>query len=119
MTKIAIVGTGNIARTQYVPALVKHEDMTLCYYNRSTAKAEVLAREHGGVVASSVAELMAHDPDAVLVLTRETDRDEATQALLAHRPRRLFFEKPLVARNGQDNVCEDDFVDAKHLLDRS
>ena len=114
--KIAIVGTGSIAKGQYLPALTKHPDVALSYYSRTPAKAEALAREHGGTVASSIAELMADAPDAVLVLTRETDRDDATRALLAHAPRRLFFEKPLVAKAGQAHVSEDDFGRGQAML---
>jgi predicted dehydrogenase len=62
---------------------------------------------------------MADGPDAVLVLTKETQRYEATMALLEHRPRRIFFEKPLVARDGQANVCEEDFVRGREILARA
>jgi len=67
-----------------------------------------------------LAELLADDPDAVLVLTRETQRYDAVSALLdAGCPRRLFFEKPLVALNGQANVREEDFTLAASLLQRA
>jgi predicted dehydrogenase len=36
--------------------------------------------------------------------------------LLAGKPRRLFFEKPLVARNGQANVTEEDFALGREIL---
>jgi predicted dehydrogenase len=52
----------------------------------------------------------------VLVLTRETQRYDAAMALLEGRPRRLFFEKPLVAQTGQANVREEDFGLARQLL---
>ena len=32
------------------------------------------------------------------------------------KPRRLFLEKPLVARSGQDNVTEQDFATAQALM---
>jgi predicted dehydrogenase len=70
-------------------------------------------------VAGSVAELMAEDPDAVLVLTGETQRYDATLPLLEYHPRRIFFEKPLVARDGQANVCEEDFFTAREMLQRA
>jgi predicted dehydrogenase len=53
------------------------------------------------------------------VLTHETQRADATEALLAGKPKRLFFEKPLVAKNGQANVSEDDFIQARSLLQRA
>jgi len=118
--KIAIVGTGGVARGNYLPFLAKQPDVTLSYFSRTREKAEACTREFGGHVAGSPAELLADDPDAVLVLTRETDRYAVTNALLdAGRPRRLFFEKPLVALNGQANVREEDFTLAAALLQRA
>lgn len=114
--KIAIVGTGKVARASYLPYLSKQADVALSYYSRTREKAEDCARSFGGSVRGSLAELLADEPDAVLVLTHETQRAEATAALLEHRPKRLFFEKPLVAQNGQANVNEDDFFTARALL---
>ena len=116
--KIAVVGTGNVARKSYLPYLSK-QNVTLTYFSRTQLKAQVCARDFGGRVAGSLKELLAEEPDAVLVLTTEAQRFDATMALLEHRPKRLFFEKPLVARNGQANVCEDDFFKARELLSRA
>jgi predicted dehydrogenase len=117
--KIAIIGTGNVARQNYLPYLSKRQDVLLSYYSRTRAKAEGCASEFGGRAAGSIQELMAGDPDAVLVLTNETQRYEVTLALLEYRPRRIFFEKPLVARDGQANVCEEDFLHARELLQKA
>lgn len=117
--RIAVVGTGNVARNSYLPYLSKREDVVLTYFSRTQARAEACARDFGGRVANSIEELLSDDPDAVLVLTHETQRYEATLALLEGRPRRLFFEKPLVAQNGQANVCEDDFLKAREMLQRA
>ena len=40
-------------------------------------------------------------------------------ALLAFQPKRLFMEKPLVARHGQAHVEVGDFWDAKKLLQKA
>jgi predicted dehydrogenase len=117
--KIAIVGAGNVARQSYLPYLSSRQDVLLSYYSRTRAKAEACAHDFGGRLAGSVAELMAVDPDAVLVLTGETQRYDATLPLLEYRPRRIFFEKPLVARDGQAAVCEDDFFNAREMLLRA
>jgi predicted dehydrogenase len=116
---IAIVGTGKVADQNYLPYIVERGDVSLSYYNRTRARAEAVAARHGGRVADSIAELMADDPDAVLVLTAETARSEVTDRLLAHGPKRLFFEKPLVAKNGQADVTEDDFFTGQDLLRRA
>ena len=117
--KIAVVGTGGVARDSYLPFLSKQEDVVLTYFSRTRSKAEACARDFGGRVADSILDLLADEPDAVLVLTRETQRFEAAMALLEGRPKRLFFEKPLVAQNGQANVCEDDFFKARDILQRA
>jgi predicted dehydrogenase len=117
--KIAIVGTGNVARQNYLPYLSKRQDVLLSYYSRTRAKAEACANEFGGRVAGSVRELMVEDPDAVLVLTAETQRFDATLPLFDYHPRRIFFEKPLVARDGQANVCEEDFFKAREMLQKA
>ena len=120
--KIAIVGTGKVARQNYLPYLSSRKDggrvlpVRLSYFSRTRAKAEACAKDFGGHVAGTVKELMADDPDAVLVLTDETQRYDATLPLLEYHPRRIFFEKPLVARNGQANVSEEDFFQARELL---
>lgn len=116
---IAIVGTGKVAVQNYLPALVQHEDVALRYYNRTPEKAIAAAERYGGQAAASLDELMAEPPDTVLVLTRETDRYAVTDALLAYRPKRLFFEKPLVAQRGQAAVTEEDFLRGRDLLRRA
>ncbi len=117
--KVAIVGTGNVAAQNYLPYLVQNKDVVLSYYNRSRDKADAVAQQFGGHVADSLAELMADDPDTVLVLTRETDRYAVASDLLDLQPRRIFFEKPLVAQQGQANVTEEDFHKAHTILSRA
>jgi predicted dehydrogenase len=117
--KIAILGTGKVARNSYLPFLSEQEDVELLYYSRTREKADACAVDFGGRVADSVEQLLAEDPDSVLVLTHETQRYEAAMSLLAGKPRRLFCEKPLVAAAGQANVSEDDFLKARELLQRA
>lgn len=117
--KIAVVGTGRVAQTNYLPFLAKQEDVKLSYFNRTPEKAEECARRFGGQAAGSIAELMADAPDAVLVLTRETERYAAALSVLEHAPKRIFFEKPLVAMNGQQDVSEDDFDKGREIMQRA
>ena len=114
--RVGVVGTGSVARNNYVPCLAGEADVALGLYSRTRAKAEGLAAQYGGQVFGSLEDLMGWDPDAVFVLTRETERLEVARALLQLNPRRLFFEKPLVARHGQQDVREEDFADARDLL---
>ena len=119
--KVAIIGTGKVARSNYLPYLATQPGIVLSYYSRTFEKAEACARDFGGQAFATVEALLADEPDTTLVLTHETQRFEATEALLSgkHVPKRLFFEKPLVAQNGQANVSEDDFLHARALLQRA
>ncbi|MFN8491251.1 MAG: Gfo/Idh/MocA family oxidoreductase [Caldilineaceae bacterium] len=116
--KVAVVGTGKVAHN-YLAAIVKHKDIALSYYNRTRDKAEAVAQQYGGQVAASLADLMADEPDTVLMLTNETTRYAVADELLTFRPKRLFFEKPLVAQQGQAAVSEEDFNLARTLLQRA
>jgi predicted dehydrogenase len=113
---IAIVGTGKVAMESYLPQLVRHADVKLLYFNRTREKALALAEQFGGRVLNSINELVQQNPDAVMVLTSETERLQVSQELLEFRPKRLFFEKPLVAKLGQAKVGETDFLEAHALL---
>jgi predicted dehydrogenase len=117
--KVAIVGTGNVARQNYLPCLAAAGDVSLSYFNRTREKAVQAAEQYGGRVAASLQELMAEKPDTVFVLTRESQRYEVACRLLGLGPKRLFFEKPLVAQHGQENVVEEDFARATEILQRA
>lgn len=114
--KIAIIGTGNVTRKNYVPFIARQEDVTLSYFNRTREHAQFCADNFGGRVAESIDDLMSDAPDVVMILARETVRDDMALAVLEHCPKHLFFEKPLVARNGQANVTEDDFERGREML---
>jgi predicted dehydrogenase len=107
--KIAVVGTGNVATGNYLPALAKHEDVQLCCYNRTAAKARQVAQTFNAQYLESLEDVAAWQPDAALVLTSEMARFDTAMQLVDLGLPRLFFEKPLVARNGQAHVDEQDF----------
>ncbi len=117
--KIAVIGTGKVARNNYLPFLSKEKDVVLTYFSRTRSKAEECVQEFGGRVVEAMDDVHANDPDAILVLTPETQRYAVAASLLQGKPKRLFFEKPLVAQHGQDQVCEDDFHNATDLLQRA
>lgn len=116
MMKIGIIGTGNVAKDCYLPYLKARSDLALYYFSRSREKADDCARTFGGQVCGSLKELMAVNPEATFVLTNETTRADVLRDLIPLKPRRLFLEKPLVARQGQDQVTEDDFATANELM---
>ena len=108
--KIAIIGTGGVAEKNYLPYIVEREDIQLSYLNRTRSKAEAVAERFGGRVAADAADLMADEPDACLVFTRETDRLDAAHALLPFKPRRLFFEKPARSSARPNQCCGGGFL---------
>ncbi len=114
--KVAVVGTGKVAQNNYLPCLAAEPDVALAYYSRTRSKADACASKFGGLSMGSLRELMDWQPDTVFILTREMERFDAASALLELRPRRIFFEKPLVAHQGQENVTEQDFVDGRMIL---
>jgi predicted dehydrogenase len=116
---VAVVGVGNVAVQNYLPALIKHGDVRLRYFNRTPEKAFAAAETFGGEAVTSLDALMADAPDTVLVLTKETTRAEIGEQLLSYAPRRIFFEKPLVAELGQAAVQEQDFWRARALWQRA
>jgi predicted dehydrogenase len=117
--KIAIIGTGKVTQSNYLPTLSAEPDVSLGYYNRSPEKANVCADKFGGKVYQSIAEIMDWRPDTVMILTREMDRYGAAKEILNQSPRRIFFEKPLVAMSSQENVTEDDFTRGKEILNKA
>ena len=118
--RVAIVGTGKVADQNYLPHIVKNDDVVLSYYNRTQAKAQAMADKYGGRVAD-----LHGRPDGRRSRHRARpdhgDRPLPGRRtlLLAHKPRRIFFEKPLVAMRGQADVDEDDFAKGKELLQRA
>ena len=114
--EIAVVGVGNVVNENYLPALLRHEDISLTCYSRSPERTEAVAQKFGVGAARTLDELFERQPEAIFVLTREDQRLEATQSLLPYKPKRIFFEKPLVAKGRQAHVVQQDFWDAKELL---
>ena len=117
--EIAIVGTGKVAENNYIPSLLRHEDVSLTCYSRTLGRAERVGRKYGVAVVRSLEELLKPQPEAVFVLTGEQQRLEAVRALLPLQPKRLFLEKPLVARSGQARVGQKDFWDGKAMLQQA
>ncbi|MDR0932340.1 MAG: Gfo/Idh/MocA family oxidoreductase [Victivallales bacterium] len=114
--KIGVVGLGNVAVNNYLPFLSRQEDVELLYYSRTAEKTEKCVADFGGYACATLRELTAKQPDSILILNRETHHYQSACQLLDFKPKRLFIEKPLHARNGQANVSEQDFFEARDLL---
>ena len=114
--KIAVVGTGEVARKNYLPFLKAQPDVTLACWNRTAEKAAQARREFGCEVLPTLEAVAAWKPLAVLVLTAETIRHEVGTTLIKLGVPKIFFEKPLVAIEGQARVSEDDFSKGRDML---
>ena len=114
--EIAIVGVGKVAQDNYIPTLLRHKDVSLTCYSRTWERSEEVGKRFGIRPARTLDELFKWVPEAVFVLTHVEQHLESTQALLPFQPKRLFLEKPLVAKRGQAHVTQQDFWDGKKLL---
>ncbi|HJP33017.1 MAG TPA: hypothetical protein QGF95_20915 [Candidatus Latescibacteria bacterium] len=61
--RIGVVGTGNVARQNYIPCLAAEQEVELGLYSRTRARAETVAADLGGQVFESSEQLMAWDPE--------------------------------------------------------
>ncbi len=114
--KIGIIGTGNVAISNYLPFLAKQEDIDLIYYSRTTQKAQDCMDRFGGSIVESLEDLVAQNPDSIFILTREMQRAQVLEQLLPLHPKRIFCEKPLIAAISQSQVSEEDYYQAETLL---
>src|ERR1051325_1224435 len=116
MMEIGIVGVGSVAQNNYIPTLLRHKDVSLTCYSRTVERTEAVAQKFGIRSARTLEELFEQHPEVVFVLTHVEQHLESTQSLLPFKPKRLFLEKPLVAKRGQAHVETQDFWDGKALL---
>jgi predicted dehydrogenase len=114
--KLAIIGTGKVAREQYAPFLAAQPDVALGYWNRDSRKAQQLAQQFPGEHFTTLQAAADWKPAAALVLTSEMARYDISRALIDAGIPKIFFEKPLVAAAGQAHVSEADFAQGKLLL---
>jgi predicted dehydrogenase len=114
--RIAVVGTGKVAREEYAPFLAGQPDVSLAFYNRTKKTAEETAAKFGGEVLPTLGAVAEWRPTAALVLTSEMVRFEVGKTLIESGVPKIFFEKPLVAARGQAHVSEEDFENTKALL---
>ena len=114
--ELAIIGVGKVAQDNYIPALLRHKDISLTCYSRTTERTKAVAKKFGIRSARTLQELFERRPEAVFVLTHVEQHLESAQSVLPFKPKRLFLEKPLVAKRGQAHVTQEDFWDGKKLL---
>src|ERR1041385_9225175 len=99
--EIGLIGVGKVAQDNYIPTLLRHEDVSLTCYSRSPSRTEAVAEKFGIRPAWTLDEVFERQPEVVFVLTHVEQHLDSTQSLLPFKPKRLFLEKPLVAKQGQ------------------
>ena len=57
--EIAIVGTGKVAERNYIPSLLRHDDVSLTLYSRTRERSDALGERFDVPVAGSLDELLA------------------------------------------------------------
>lgn len=114
--RIGIVGVGTVATNNYLPWLARQGGVELYYYSRTAAKTEAAISRFGGHRMDSLEEMARQDLDVIFILTNETSHCTIARELLKYGVKRLFIEKPLHAANGQANVTEQDFYEARDML---
>jgi predicted dehydrogenase len=111
--RIALIGASRVAEHHYLPALAGSGDIGILSGDRDRAAA--LMGRIGGQVLT---DLPSFSPDVVFVVNREEHHAEALDAALSAGIPRLFCEKPLVARNGQDRIDDEDWASAVAMAER-
>src|SRR5215510_8405499 len=114
--EIGIIGVGKVAQDNYIPTLLRHKDVYLTCYSRTFERTETVAQKFSLRAARTLEELFERKPEVVFNLTHVEQHLESTLSLLSFKPKRLFLEKPLVAKGGQAHVTQEDFWDGKKLL---
>lgn len=69
--ELAIVGAGKVAERNYIPALLRHPDVSLTCYSRTLARAQAVGAKFGVPVVGSIEALFETQPEAIFVLTGE------------------------------------------------
>lgn len=114
--RVSVVGVGKVALTQYLPYLSGLPGIELGLWNRDATRAESAAAQFGGQTLHSLEEVLAFRPELAFVLSSERARLDLATVLVEGGVPELFLEKPLSARDGQANVSEDDFDEAKAFV---
>jgi predicted dehydrogenase len=113
--RCVVVGIGHVALQRYLPALAAEPDVELACVSRNPDSARVGAELVGGEALSDLAAAAAWKPDAVFVVTPDTQHLEVVRELIRLGAPRIHVEKPLVAAQGQTRIGARDLADGEQL----
>jgi predicted dehydrogenase len=60
--EVAIVGTGKVAEQNYIPALLRHDDISMSAYSRTPERLHQVADRFGVRAAASLEDLFESGP---------------------------------------------------------
>ena len=101
--KIGIIGCGMVTKVRHAPEYHANPNCELAaFYDTDPERAKAMQEKYGGVVCSSVDELLALDLDAVSVCVANAAHAEVTVKAL-NAGRHVLCEKPMAVTIGQ---CE-------------
>jgi predicted dehydrogenase len=114
---VGIIGCGHAAG-EHAPAFAGEPDFVLAgCASRRLETAREFGQHHDVTAYESPEQLLADDEIDLIVLTApETVRLEMMETAL-RRGRHLFAEKPLYAANGAKDVREQDYLEARRVLE--
>ncbi len=116
LMRCVVVGIGHVALQRYLPALAAEPDVEIACVSRSIESARAGAELVGGEALADLAAAAAWRPDAVFVVTPDTQHLGVVRDLIELGVPRVYVEKPLVAAAGQTRIGERDLADGEELV---
>ncbi len=112
--RVALVGSGNLARWAHMPALKKIPDLHLhAVHSANGARGRTYGERFGAAYASTDLDQILKDPQVDIVLIVSRNAEHASQALAALRGgKHVFVEKPMA-------LTEQDCVDLHRAVQES
>lgn len=114
--RFVVVGIGHVSLQRYLPALAAEDGAEIACVSRNPESARAGAELVGGEALPDLAAAAAWNPDAVFVVTTDTQHLPVTRELIELGVPRIYVEKPFVAANGQTRIGERDLADGEQLL---
>lgn len=113
--RVLVVGVGHIAVGQYLPWLASQPDVELACMTRSEHAAERAREDFGARNLGDWEDARSFQPDVAFNLTADRAHSDVLRRLVSFGVARIYTEKPLVARDGQERIGEHDLAEALHI----
>lgn len=114
--RFVVVGIGNVSLKRYLPVLAGEPGAQIAHVSRNPDSARAGAELFGGEVLPNLAAAAAWRPDAVFVVTTDSQHLPVLRELIELGVPRIYVEKPFVAAKGQTRIGGRDLADGEELL---